>query len=260
MGFSWYKMKSLAVIIPYFERTELTKLCFKHLLRQSKAFDLSVFVCGDNDNIVPKGFNIIKHDNNPLGAKNNALLKATKDFDGVVIVGSDDFLSDSVWKHYRTLDLTKEVYYGFNNCHVYSVWDEKLGTDFSYTKSGNTIGVGRLWTKPTLQKMNYTLWTNSKNSGLDTDSKKRMLSKGIKEVSMDYDCHFIVDIKQDNNITNPAIVNTCDKIEDVNMIISELGNIGNEILALPKGTIKQKRRVKVSRKERIQIKKNRRNK
>lgn len=235
-------MKGLAVIVPFFKRKELTTLCFKHLERQQKKYGFSVFVCGDNLDIVPSSFNIVECDNDPLGNKQNELLRHTKEFDAVCIIGSDDFVSDSVFELYAELDLTKEVFYGFDNCHVYSVWHRKLGTDLAYSKSGNTIGVGRLWTKPTLTKMDYQLWNRYKNSGLDGDSKNRMLAKGIEEVKLSYKGHFVVDVKQDYNITAPELVNTCDTIEDENMIIAELGAIGNEILALKEGTSRQIRK------------------
>ena len=237
-------MKGLAIILPYYKRTELTKLCFKSLERQRKKFGFNVFVCGDDTTIVPKSFKVVKCDNNPLGNKLNTLLKETKGFDAVTVIGSDDFVSDSIFEYFATLDLSKEVYYGFDNCHIYSVWDDKLGTNTSYSRSGNTIGVARLWTKPTLEKMNYTLWTAERNSGLDSDSKNRMLSKGIKEISLPYADHFLVDVKQDYNITSPEIVNTCDVFDDVNMIVARLGKIGNDILQLPKGETKQKKRIK----------------
>lgn len=111
-----------------------------------------MFVAGDNESIVPKSFCFVPCDNLPLGNKLNTLLSQTKAYDGVMILGSDDFVSDSVFELYQTIDTTKEVFYGFDNCHVYSVWHNKLGTDLAYSKSGNTIGVARLWTKPTLEK------------------------------------------------------------------------------------------------------------
>ena len=251
-------MKNLAIILPYYKRTELTKLCFKSLERQRKKFGFTVFVCGDDTTIVPKSFKVVKCDNNPLGNKLNTLLKATKGFDAVTVIGSDDFISDSVFELFNTLDLSKEVYYGFNNIHIYSVWHDKLATDSAYCKSGHTIGVCRLWTKPTLEKMNYTLWTVSKENGLDGDSKRNMNVKGIKEIILPYADHFIVDVKQDYNITSPDLVNTCDTIEDVNMIVARLGKIGNEILSLETGSTRQIKRQKMSREQRKQIKRDRR--
>jgi hypothetical protein len=246
-GRSRHVMNKLAVIIPFYKRKEITSLCFKHLATQQNKFKFDVFVSGDDYTIVPKSFKVVDCDNLPLGNKLNTLLQQTKAYDGVIILGSDDFISDSIFELYKSIDTTKLVYYGFDNCHLYSVWSGKLGTDFSYTKSGNTIGVARLWTKPTLELMNYSLWTSRKNNGLDTDSKMNMTSKGIKEISLPYSEHFILDVKHELNITNPAIVNTSDTFLDVNEIIARFGSVGNDILDLQIKEVKQINKNKMSK-------------
>ena len=233
------KENKIAVIVPFFKREELTALCFKHLLRQSKKYNFDVFVSGDNKKIVPKDFIFIEAPNIPVGNKNNILLQETLEYDGVMIVGSDDFLSDSIFELYKTIDLTQKVYYGFNNLHIYSCHNNKITSDFPYTKNGNTVGVARLWSKPTLEAMNYKLWTSFKNRGLDSDSKTRMLSKGIKEITIDYGEHFILDVKQGYNITNPAIVNTGYVDCDISIIKEKLGVISNDILSLKPLDVKQ---------------------
>ena len=225
-------MNKLAVIIPFWKRKEITSLCFKHLALQQKKFKFDVYGSGDDYSIVPKSFKVVECDNLPLGNKLNTLLQQTKVYDGVIILGSDDFISDSIFELYKSIDTTKLVYYGFDNCHIYSVWNGKLGTDFSYTKSGNTIGVARLWTKPTLELMDYKLYSKYKVKGLDSDSKTNMLSKGIKEISLPYAEHFILDVKHELNITNPAILETCDTFTDPHEIVGRFGNIGNDILDL----------------------------
>lgn len=63
----------------------------------------------------------------------------------------------------------------------------------------------------------------------------------------------MVDVKQDYNITSPDIIKTCSTIHDTNMIISKLGSIGNDILALEKGTIKQIKKVKAMKKETTKV-------
>jgi len=204
-------------------------------MRQSIKYNIDVFVCGDDDINPPIDFVFIEHPNLPLSNKINKLLSYTKAYDGVIIMGSDDFISDSVLELYLNIDATKEVFYGFDNIHTYSVWDNKLGKDLSYTKTHNTIGVARLWTKPTLDKMNYQLYSSGRNKGLDSDSKRNMLAKGIKEISIPYEGHFILDVKHELNITNPAIINTCETFEDVNLIKEVFGSIGEKILNLKKG-------------------------
>jgi len=87
-------MNKLAVIVPFYKRKELTKLCFKELLRQKNKFGFDVYVCGDNEEIIPNEFKNVMCNNIPLGNKLNTLLKSTQigNYDGVLIVGSDDFI------------------------------------------------------------------------------------------------------------------------------------------------------------------------
>lgn len=92
--------------------------------------------------------------------------------------------------------------------------------------------------KANTRKMNYKLYTSTRNKGLDSDSKRNMSTKGINEFSLSYNGHFIVDVKQDLNITDKALINTCDTIHDSNMLVAEFGKIGNDILDLKVGNTK----------------------
>jgi hypothetical protein len=228
-------MNKLAVILPFWERPNVTKLCFERLEMQRKKFGFDVFVSGNDEDIVPKGWSFLNVTNLPLGNKLNTLIACTKDYDGVIILGSDDFISDSIFELYQQIDCKRLVFYGFNDCHVYSSHTQKLGHKLSYTKSGNTIGVARLWTKATLERMNYKLYTSIRNKGLDSDSKRNMNTKGIEEISLSYDGHFMLDVKCDNNITAPEIVNTCEVMDSLELIIEKLPDVGERILKLESG-------------------------
>lgn len=228
-------MNKLAVILPFWGRPEVTKLCFERLETQRLKFGFDVFVSGDDYGIVPRLWNMVAVDNLPLGNKLNTLIQCTKDYDGVIILGSDDFISDSIFELYQNIDCTKLAFYGFDDCHVYSSHTNKLGHKLSYAKSGNTIGVARLWTKATLERMNYKLYTSIRNKGLDSDSKRNMNAKGIEEISLSYNGHFMLDVKCENNITAPEIVNTCEVIEPIELLIEKLPNVGKRILELETG-------------------------
>ena len=205
-------MNKLAVILPFWKRPEVTKLCFERLEAQRLKFGFDVFVSGDDDSIVPKGWSFLNVNNLPLGNKLNTLISCTKDYDGVIILGSDDFISDSIFELYQTIDCKRLAFYGFDDCHVYDAWNKQLKHGIAWGKE-NTVGVARLWTKPTLKRMEYELYQPNRNSGLDSNSKANMLSKGIEEIRLSYEGHFMVDVKCEDNITSPLIIKTCE-IED----------------------------------------------
>ncbi len=229
-------MNKLAVILPYWGRPEVTKLCFERLNEQRLKFNFDVFVSGDNDSIVPSGFYTIDVPNLPLGNKLNSLISNTTKYDGVIILGSDNFVSDSVFELYQTIDCTKEVFYGFDDCHVYDAWSNQLKYGITYK---DTIGVARLWTKPTLEKMEYKLYQDERNKGLDTNSKFNMLTNGIKEVRLPYNGHFIVDVKCEDNITSPEIIEICTisddpkRLNELHVGILKLKTKGNQIINNP---------------------------
>lgn len=226
-------MNKLAVILPYWGRPEITKLCFDRLNKQRLKFGFDVFVSGNNDSIVPNGFYTIDMLNLPLGNKLNSLVAQTTNYNGVIILGSDDFVSDSVFELYQTIDTTKEVFYGFDDCHVYDAWSKQLKCGINYK---DTIGVARLWTKPTLEKMNYKLYESERNKGLDSNSKVNMLANGIIEVSLPYNGHFIVDVKCEDNITSPEIIEICSisddpkRLNELHKGILKLKPKGNQII------------------------------
>lgn len=226
-------MNKLAVILPYWGRPEITKLCFERLNEQRLKFGFDVFVSGNNDSIVPNGFYTIDMLNLPLGNKLNSLVAQTTNYNGVIILGSDDFVSDSVFELYQTIDTTKEVFYGFDDCHVYDAWSKQLKYGINYK---DTIGVARLWTKPTLEKMNYKLYESERNKGLDSNSKVNMLANGIIEVSLPYNGHFIVDVKCEDNITSPEIIEICSisddpkRLNELHKGILKLKPKGNQII------------------------------
>jgi hypothetical protein len=229
-------LNKLAVILPYWGRPEVTKLCFERLNEQRLKFNFDVFVSGDNQNIVPNGFYIVDVPNLPLGNKLNNLIAQTTQYDGVIILGSDDFVSDSVFELYQTIDTTKEVFYGFDDCHVYDAWSNQLKYGITYK---DTIGVARLWTKPTLEKMEYKLYQTDRNKGLDSNSRINMLTNGINEVSLSYNGHFIVDVKYEDNITSPEIIEICTisddpkRLNELHVSILKLKTNGNKIINNP---------------------------
>jgi hypothetical protein len=229
-------LNKLAVILPYWGRPEVTKLCFERLNEQRLKFNFDVFVSGDNDSIVPSGWYIVDVPNLPLGNKLNSLIEQTTKYDGVIILGSDNFVSDSVFELYQTIDTTKEVFYGFDDCHVYDAWSNQLKYGITYK---DTIGVARLWTKPTLEKMEYKLYQDERNKGLDTNSKFNMLNNRIKEVRLPYNGHFIVDVKCEDNITSPEIIEICTisddpkRLNELHVGILKLKTKGNQIINNP---------------------------
>jgi hypothetical protein len=222
-------MNKLAIISPFYKRHEVTALCFKRLLSQSKKYNVDVIVAGsegEESKKLAKGLKYIETPNTPLGAKLNSLLSECKDYDGVIVLGSDDFISDSIIKLYQKIDTDKEVVYSFNDIYIYSSRLKKITSDFPFTRRGNGIGVGRLFSKQALIKCNYALWTPHYDKGLDGDLANRLKRHGIEEKILDLGNHFMLDVKVDLNITSHEIVNTGHKEHKLSIINKNFPRLG----------------------------------
>lgn len=250
-------MNKLAVILPFYKRHSLTDVCFENLFYQSKKYGFDV-VCigsdGEYSRILAEyyGFRYLEMPNNPVSNKFNAGLLHLKGcgHDGVIVMGSDNFISDSVIEHYLTVDTSINAVYGFSDLHFYSTKDRRLGTDSSYQYMGMTIGVGRMFTKTLLEKAKYSLWRKELNSGMDSSANSFAKSLGAIEVKIPYtDKYFILDVKHELNISKHEIIQHCKLFQDpilikkyCPLIYGRLMQLSNENIT--KQTIKNKKVMK----------------
>jgi len=230
-------VNKIAVIVPFFQRHDVTTLCFERLARQQIAFGLTVYTAGSEGEKSKSlaesfGFNYVEVENLPVSNKNNVLLQSTRsgNFDGVIIVGSDDFLSDSIFEFYSTIDCEKVAMYGFNNLHFYDTKHQIVSSDGKYKDGIITIGAGRLFTKALLEEMDYYLWRGSISRGLDTLCSNS-IPKG-SEVFLNYDGHLILDVKHEINISSRTIVWSGIKRYPLSFITDSLKDVGEQILGL----------------------------
>lgn len=196
----------LTVLIPIWKRHDLTDICFANLKRQQDKFGFSVVIVGsegeESKSLTEKyGFDYLEFSNDFLGAKLNAGLSICKG--NVVVIGSDDFLSDAAFAFYSTIDSTKKIYAGIKNVLFY--WNKKSQLSlFSYRgKSFKTVGAGRIYTKAMIQACNGKLWEDSKQVGLDTSASTICHLNGGSEIVTD--SFSVIDVKHSHNLTNPEV-------------------------------------------------------
>lgn len=214
-----------AVLIPIWKRHDLTNICFEYLAEQRKKFGFDVMVVGsegDNSEMLTTGhgFDYVEYSNENLGEKLNYGLSRLKKYDAVVVLGSDDFLTYEAWNTYSALDLSGKVYYGFGRLYFYTTKNGKL-SEFIY-KGANirTIGAGRIYSKAALKSVDYKLWSDEKNCGLDTDASANLSKTGCKEISLEG--YHVLDVKHAENITDHAVARV-GKSADVNLIQNRFG-------------------------------------
>ena len=145
-------MNKIAVIIPFFKRHEITSLCFEDIKLKAEKYNLDVYTAGSEGENSRKlaesfGFKYIETLNNPVSSKLNTLIQETKSggYDGVLLLGSDNFITEELLDKYSKIDLKKQVMYGVKDLYFYRVSDKKTGVDGQYIHNAISVGAGRLF-------------------------------------------------------------------------------------------------------------------
>jgi hypothetical protein len=200
-------MKKLVFIIAIYQRHDLTKIVLDYYRKLSKKYGFTVVVAGSEGQIskdLAKGLVYIETENNPLTAKNNAMMLKAKEFkpDAVVLLGSDDLICENVIQWYYSLDTNKVM--GFADIYFYST-QHKIT---SYLHLDKHFGAGRYYPKSVLDKCNFKAWTSKLNKGCDNNSEKylRGLDVEFERIQLDKINGFLIDIKHDYNISSKNII------------------------------------------------------
>lgn len=233
-------MNKLAVILPIFKRHELTDLCLKNLSYQRDKYGIDVYVVGSEgltsfDLVKKYNFYYLEFENNPLSAKFDAALKETQkgNYDGVIVLGSDNFVSGSIIEFYQNVDVSINAVYGFDDIHFYSTHTKVLATKSSYNSMKMSVGVGRLFTKELLKVANYHLWREVLDRGIDTSSANTIAALGGQHIKIPYTKeYFMLDVKHELNLSMHEIIKTCKVKCELSLMDKFCPNVYQEILKL----------------------------
>lgn len=218
----WKRANLTNIILNYYKKLK------QELLEHNIALELvavgsegntSKALCVQND------FDYIEAPNSPLGYKWNSGLVSLKykKIDAVVIIGSDDLLNKEIFLLYKEAILSGALYVGFSQIYIYDLQGNKILLLKNY---GNdvvrTVGLGRCIHNYYLDMVNWKLWSNKIDKGLDRDMTLRLTNyKSFKEnalkhlrFSCESNAFYPVDIKTDTNIwTYSHIKNKSSNIE-----------------------------------------------
>jgi hypothetical protein len=204
----------ILLITTMFGRYELTDFVFNYYNnlknKLKNKLELSLLSCGSEGSVskniaIKNNFDYIEYENTPLSKKHNFLLSYAKnyDVDGVVLIGSDDIISESTFDIYIDAIKNNIDFVGFTDLYMY---DGCLHYWPGYTNEriGETIGAGRFFSRKVLDENNWDFWGNIlKDSGLDKIAYEKIKKNNLveKQISCKNSDHFIIDIKSDTNIT-----------------------------------------------------------
>ena len=214
-------------IVPFYQRLGLTELCFRELSKQV----CPIYSVGSEGNKSKElackyGVNYVEFKNYPVSNKNNALLQSLKsvDYDYAILLGSDNFVNVDFVKNYTTyLSENKPLVSQLDSVYFYN---QKTKTKSLY--KGFT-GVGRAFSRELIERMNYKLWEDGKNSGLDTSTKNILNYNDIEIDTIDSSKHNIkvLDVKYSSNITNHSVVGLGVKLDSLDFDLSIFNGLSN---------------------------------
>ena len=210
--------KKIIFLTCTWQRVNVTKIYVDSLISEQKkiqdVFDFTnVIIDSENTNLElfenNPDFIYHNYNNSPLSNKWNygSSLCRDIDFDYIIILGSDDIIDESLLRKYHSFMMDDYDYIGINDMYVYNTEDNRLYYWGGYTKLSNrfgeTLGLGRCLSKKLVESLDYQLWINGLDKGLDssmeTKIKKLNDVKIINFQSKDYG--FACDIKSNINIT-----------------------------------------------------------
>jgi glycosyltransferase involved in cell wall biosynthesis len=220
------KIKKIAIITTMWKRHDITKFVFEYyqklIIRLNDQIHIKMFVAGSENEISRKistefGVEYIEVPNFPLTHKHESVLNLAKKWnpDGVILIGSDDILSDGIFLHYNEYLKTKNTDpAGFTD--AYFMWVDAIGywSGYNNHRKGESIGGGRLYTKSCLEKLNWSLWGDkSENKGLDRIVTNKLIKNNLRVNTfslLDINS-YIIGIESKVGITTGISMDICEK-------------------------------------------------
>lgn len=220
----------IGILTCMWKRPEVFRIFATGLNRLKDEFDIVTLSIGSEGKLSKNlckeyKINYLEFNNKPLGAKFNAGMSIMKTFrpDYVMVMGSDDLISDKTFKTIYEYCLNGYDMIGFTDLWFYDLITKKLvywpgygnrGTKADSARKGEAIGLGRTLSAKILDKLSWQPWRSDINSGLDwwmyQYLKKMKLNKKI--FSLKENNLFAVDLKSKENICH-SMLYTCEKVD-----------------------------------------------
>lgn len=210
----------IAIVTAIWKREALTRIFLNSVKRYWQDYGISTMIAGSEgaktrEMCLDAGAGYVETTNLPLSNKFNSAAKSAHiqfNPDAFMIMGSDDFVNDTLIKRYfYSLEQGYDII-GFRDCYFYhtgsreaALWHGYLKTEGKYNRVGETIGMARLISKRAFQKVKLKLWPGGMNSGLDFNMMKKLKrypELRLKSIGVNDDMYVLVDIKGQHNITD----------------------------------------------------------
>lgn len=193
----------MILFIALYKRREITRICFEAIKALKTKVDVfCVCSCDEDVDLCQEyGFDYCVTENRPLGRKMNFGLKflRNKRFEYMMQLGSDDIITDDIFELYRECFERKELYFGIKDYYMADM--ERELCKYWVNDVNHPIGAGRVIHRDVLREMNYQLWPEQINKGLDTHSDINLKKHGFNCKIIDTKKFpYVIDLKSDENI------------------------------------------------------------
>jgi hypothetical protein len=151
----------------------------------------------DRDNLAlltAAGVRWVEHANAPLGAKHNAGLVPS---DRYMVLPSDDLISVEWAALYREFG---GDYVSPDRCGVYEMSTGRCKVLTNRPTGRRTFGAGRIFSRAVVDALGGKVWSDHRQSGLDTDSHARIVAAGFDGYVHRCEAVPITDLKSDVNL------------------------------------------------------------
>lgn len=232
------------LITAVWKRAELTNLFYSYYsslkAELSSVCDIDILAVGSEGKesrmaAETYGVNYIEAPNEPLNEKWQVAADTLRNetFDAVVVIGSDDFLSPSIFKRYAVLYKEGANVVGFIDGHFYKTGSNEMLFWKGYGGSkrqlgmpervGESIGMGRMLSRDVLERLDFKVWSGEPiNKGLDLRMRRNLEKIGFLHVEYEemntgsfkraIPCaivtlksgteHMLLDVKYEANVTD----------------------------------------------------------
>jgi hypothetical protein len=191
-----------AIVTAVHGRREVTQMFVDHY----RDWDvLKICVASTDDDVQfmrDNGWHVVQHENRPLGAKWNAVIRFALEFEWeqLIQVGSDDLMNP------KYLNFANHV--AFGGVKTLYFWEKESGECMKYTYVGNRkdyiLGAGRVMSRYVVETVwketEGELFPNHYNKGLDSGSELHIKLSGFKPELIQLPYPMIVDVKSGENI------------------------------------------------------------
>jgi len=181
------------------DRDNITSLMIESLRSQTISVEDIVIVGSREENrklAEKEGCIYVEHPNSPLSLKYQAGIDKvrTLDPDYVLLMGSDDLLSPLYCE--KMISEYKEGLIGTSVWYVARKKDGKYQLlKVSYTHRKDPIGSGRILSRETLDKLDWKLYRDRRDKGLDGSVASTLMKEGIKVFSVEVNNAICMSVK-----------------------------------------------------------------